>query len=290
MSNLIGITGATGNVGSKVAQKLSEKNINQRLIVRDPERAPKIDGAEVVQADDYRDTAGMTDALQGVEKLFFVSGHFSDDRLRDHKSVVDAAVAAGVKHIVYLSFLNAAADATFLAARDHFHTEEYIRAQGIDFTFLRSSWYADVAPGYFAAEDATLRGPAGDGRISYVSRADLVEVAAIVLSEAGHENKTYDLTGREALSLYELADLLTEFTRRGCTYYNETLAEAKESRAKYGASDEVVDIWISTYTAIAAGELATVSNNVERITGHPPMTLREFLEQNPESYQHLINK
>lgn len=288
MSKLIGITGATGVVGSKVAQKLSEKSIKQRLIVRDLERAPKIEGADIVQTGGYIDKAGMTEALKGVDTLFFVSGHFSDDRLRDHKSAVDAAVAAGVTHIVYLSFLNAVADAVFIAAREHFHTEEYIRAQGVDFTFLRPGLYADLVPTRFVAEDATLRGPAGNGRVSYIARDDIIDVATVLLSEEGHQDKTYNITGREAISLYEVADLLSEFSGRKCTFYNETIEEAKESRAIYNAPQETVAIWISSYTSIAAGEVALVSDDVERLTGHPPQTMREFLQTHPEVYQHLV--
>ena len=161
--SLIGITGATGALGSQVARLLAERHIRQRLIVRDRDRAPHIRNAEIAQisSDGYRDQASMTTALQRVHTLFLVSGHFSADRVKDHMRAVDAALAAGVKHIVYLSFLNAAPDATFTAAREHFHTEQYIRGREGAFTFLRCGLYADLVPTRFVAEDATLAWPGG---------------------------------------------------------------------------------------------------------------------------------
>jgi uncharacterized protein YbjT (DUF2867 family) len=226
--------------------------------------------------------------LQAVQTFFLVSAHFSDDRVGEHIAAVDAALAAGVERVVYLSFLNAAPEATFTAAQEHYRTEEYIRGCGTAFTFLRSSLYADLVPRYFGAKDATLRGPARDGRVSYVTRQDICDVAAAVLSGAGHEGQTYNMTGPEALSLAEVAALLSEVSGLDCHYYDETMDEARASRAPYNAPEATVAAWISTYTAIARGELALVTDDVERLSGHPPQTLREFLLQHPESYQHIV--
>ncbi len=288
-SGLIGITGATGTVGGMVARRLSQQGVTQRLIVRDLDRAPVLSGAEPAQvAGGYRDTAGMSAALRGVQTLFLVSGHLSEDRVGDHQSAIDAALEAGVRRIVYLSFLNAAADATFVAAQEHYHTEQSIRASGIAFTFLRDSLYADAAARYCNAADRVIRGPAGDGRISFVSQEDIAEAAAVVLTAAGHEGATYDMTGPEALSWAETAALLSEITGQPCRYYNETLDEARQSRAVYNASEETVNTWISTYLAVARGELSLVSEDLPRLTGHPAQTLREYLRLHPESYQHLL--
>jgi uncharacterized protein YbjT (DUF2867 family) len=285
---LIGITGATGAVGSLVAELLAKKGISQRLLVRDLDRAPNIDAAETVQFDGYRHQSSMTQALQGVHTLFLVSGHFSDDRVKDHQTAVDSAIAADVKRIVYLSFLNAAPAATFIAAQEHYHTEAYIRQCGLPFTFVRCGLYADHAPRYFGA-DGVMRGPAGDGRVSYVTRADIVEAVVVVLTEEGHDNQTYSLTGSEALALDEVAHILTQATGQTCTFYNETMEEARKSRSGYDVSGEVVEVWISTYLAMANGELSTITNDVEQLTGHPPRTLRDFVEKHPESYAHIVS-
>jgi uncharacterized protein YbjT (DUF2867 family) len=121
-----------------------------------------------------------------------------------------------------------------------------------------------------------------------VTRDDIADVVVAVLTGEGHDGKTVNVTGREALSLGDVAALLTEITGRQCTFYDETIDEAKASRAVYNASDEMVETWISSYTSIANGEMALVSDAVEKLTGHPPQTVRDYILQHPECYQHLI--
>jgi uncharacterized protein YbjT (DUF2867 family) len=228
---------------------------------------------------EYGDRASSLKALQGVDVLFMVSASESADRLQQHETFVDAAAEAGVEHVVYLSFLGAAPDATFTLARDHWATEERVRSAGMRYTFLRDSMYLDFLPD-LAGEDGVIRGPAGDGRVGAVARADVARVAATVLRDPGaHQNLIYNLTGREALTLEEVARTITEVTGRRTTYHEETIEEAYASRAPYSAPQWQLDAWVSNYTAIAKGELAEVNDTVRSITGMPPLTLREFLKR-----------
>ena len=272
----IAVTGATGHVGGLVARALSAAGTAPRLVVRSRDRPPALARAVVAEAT-YGDHDAAAAALANVDTLFMVSASESADRLDQHRTFVDAAVQAGVHHIVYTSFLNAAPDATFTLARDHCATEEHIRASGVQFTFLRDSFYIDFLPS-LAGTDGVIRGPAGDGAVGAVARADVARVATAVLTDpASHRGETYDLTGRESLTFDEVAQILTESSGRAVTFHNETIDEAYESRKSYGAPDWQLDAWVSTYTAIAAGELAAVTDSVETITGRPPMTLRDFL-------------
>lgn len=200
----------------------------------------------------------------------------AEDRVEQHRSAVDAAVAAGVERIVYLSFIGAAADATFTFARDHFETEEHIRASGVTFTFSRQNLYMDLLP-LIAGEDGVIRGPAGEGRVAPVLRDDVAAAVCTLMTEADHEGKTYELTGPDALTLAEVARELTTFGGRHVTFYDETLEEARASRARYNAPLWEVEGWISTYTAIAAGELDVVTDHVLQLTGHQPISVRQFL-------------
>jgi NAD(P)H dehydrogenase (quinone) len=274
----LAVTGSTGHLGGLVARQLAAAGSPQRLLVRDAGRAPELEGA-VPAVVTYADPVGAKAALEGVETLFLVSAAEAGDRLQQHCTFVDAAAAAGVQHIVYTSFFGAAADSTFTLGRDHFATEERIRASGMGFTFLRDNFYLDFLP-LLAGTDGVIRGPAGDGVMAAVARADVARSAVTVLRDpALHIGRTYDLTGPEDLSLARAAELLTAGTGRTITFHNEALEEAYASRASYGAPPWQVDAWVSTYTAIAAGELAGPTSAVHELTGREPLGLAQFLAE-----------
>jgi uncharacterized protein YbjT (DUF2867 family) len=274
--NEIAVTGATGNIGGRVVRHLEAAGVRQRLLVRDPSRAPQLENADVVTAT-YADADAVRRALTGIDTVLMVSASETLNRVAGHRTFVDAAAGAGVTHVVYTSFFGARPDATFTLARDHWATEEHIKASGMQYTFLRDNLYADFLGSMFG-EDGVLRGPAGDGVVAAVAQADIAEVAAAVLHDpVSHADATYDLTGPEALSLDEIAAIVTAATGRPMSYRNETLDEAYASRASYGAPDWQVDAWVSTYTAIANGELAGVTDSIESITGHRATSLAELL-------------
>jgi NAD(P)H dehydrogenase (quinone) len=282
-SALIGVTGATGRLGGRVARRLAAAGARQRLLARDPARAPELPGATVARAAfDERDAVRA--ALAGVPLVFMVSASESADRVAQHTAFVDAAVAAGVEHLVYVSFSGAAPDATFTLGRDHYATEQHIRASGLRFTFLRDNFYADFLPA-MVGEDGVIRGPAGDGRVAVVVQNDIADAAAAVLVDPdAHVNRTYSLTGPQALSFDEIAGILTEGLGRPITYYAESLEEAYSSRGQYEAPRWQVDAWVSTYTAIAAGDVAAVSEDIPLLTGHPATSLTELLERGDLAY------
>src|SRR4051812_14583963 len=198
--HLIAVTGATGTVGGRVAALLADAGARQRLVVRDPARAPEHPGAEVRRASGYGAREEMRAALEGATTLFLIPAAEAADRVDQHKAAVDAAVAAGVSRIVYLSFASASPDATFTLARHHWATERHIRAHGVPHTFLRMNLYMDFIPSMIGS-DGVIRGPAGDGRIAAILREDVAAAAAAVLLGAGHDGQTYELTGREAFTL-----------------------------------------------------------------------------------------
>ena len=283
---MIAVTGSTGGLGGRVARQLAERGVEQRLVVRDAARAPTLPFAEVAEAPDYGDTDAMRRALEGVEVLLLVSASEHPDRVTLHRSAVDAAAAAGVGRVVYTSFLAAAPDTAFTFGRDHFHTEEHIRAAGLGHTFLRDSLYLDYVP-FFASAEGVIRGPAGDGRLGAVARDDVADAAVAVLLDPQHEGRAYEVTGREAYTLAEAAEILTRVSGREVVYVEETLEEARASRAPSGAPDWEIEGWVTSYAVIADGSLDVVTDTVRRLSGHEPMTLPEFLEAHPESWAHL---
>lgn len=175
-----------------------------------------------------------------------------------------------MRHIVYTSFVGAAPDAVFTLGRDHYWTEEHIKEAGLSYTFLRNNFYIDFMDA-LVGENLTIRGPAGDGKVSVVAREDIARVAAAVLRDPGtHRDATYYMTGPEALSMVDVARALTLARGETVTFHDETVPEAYESRRRWGAPDWQNDAWVSTYTAIASGDLAAVSDDVETVTGADP--------------------
>jgi NAD(P)H dehydrogenase (quinone) len=317
---MLAITGATGELGGRVAKRLAGLGLAQRVIVRDPSRMPHLPGAEIVRATSYGDADSMRQALRGIRTLFLVSArdrfgvaHISAknrmkpppyDRLQQHIAAVDSAVMVGVKHIVYLSALSAAPDATFILARDHFYTEEHIRAIGVPFTFLRASLYTDNVPQSVSA-DSVIRAPAGKGRAAWVTRDDIADVAVAVLTGNGHEGCTYDVTGPEALTMAETAERLSIAVGRRIVYQAQTPQEARNTRSTsrlekheaerrmltgHGLDDYEVEVFVTHFLQIATGALAKVSETVADLTGHPAQSLMEYLRQHPESYSHLLKR
>jgi NAD(P)H dehydrogenase (quinone) len=284
---LIAVTGATGGLGGRVARRLAGRGVAQRLVVRDAARAPELDRAEVAEAT-YGDGEAMRRALDGVTTLLMVSASEDRQRVKLHTTAVEAAVAAGVERVVYTSFFGAAPDCTFTFGRDHWHTEEALKASGVRWTFLRDNLYIDFLP-LMAGADGVIRGPGGNGRAAVVARDDIADAGvAVLLDDTGrHDGRGYDMTGPEALTLAEVAEQLSRAAGRPITYQEETLEEAYASRASYGAPDWEVDGWVSTYTAIANGDLERVSGDLEALAGHPPIRLAGFLRDNPDSYRHL---
>jgi uncharacterized protein YbjT (DUF2867 family) len=277
---MIAVTGSTGAVGGLVARALAGTDFRTdvRLVVRDPSRAPDFDGD--IRVCDYADEAAAVAALHGVDTLFMVSAAEARDRREQHRTFIAAAAGAGVRHIVYTSFAGAAPDATFTLGRDHHDAEAAIRETGMAWTFLRDNFYADLLP-FFADGSGVIRGPAGDGRVAAVARADVADVAATVLrSPAEHAGATYVLTGPEALTMAEVADRASAVLGRELRFENGTVEEAYASRrAAYDAEQWQLDAWVSTYTAIADGSVAEVTDDVRRVTGHPARTLEQALHR-----------
>jgi uncharacterized protein YbjT (DUF2867 family) len=274
---VIALTGSTGSVGGTAAYLLADAGVPLRLLVRDPERAPHLPGADVRQAAYGQD--GCVEALTGADTVFMVSAHEAADRVDQHRAFVDAAVAAGVRQIVYLSFVGASATSGFTLGRDHAATEEHIRASGLEWTFLRDNFYAEILP-RFADDTGVIRGPAGAGRVAAVSQRDVGAVVAhVLLDPREHMGRSYDLTGPEALTFDDVAAILTHMTGRRYSFVDETIDEARASRAHFGAPDWQVDAWISTYTAIRDGELQHVSGDVSRLLNRPATSFDEAIAE-----------
>jgi NAD(P)H dehydrogenase (quinone) len=136
---------------------------------------------------------------------------------------------------------------------------------------------------YLLGPDDVMRGPAGAGRVAFIGKDDVADVAVTVLLDpSAHAGVTYELTGPKSMSLTELAEVFTRFAGRPVRYVEETVEEAYASRAHLGVPQWQLDAWVSTYLQIAAGELDTVTTDVERVLHRPARAMEDYLAEHPE--------
>ena len=274
----IAVTGVTGNLGGMVSRLCKENGIKVRNLARNKEKAEKMGFSDVFKSS-YDKSEDTVKSLEGIDVLFMVSGSENPDRVQQHKDFIDAAKTAGVSHIVYLSFYNASKNSIFTLGRDHYATEEYIKENGFKYIFLRDNFYADFFVD-MCREYGEIKGPAENGKVSAVVRSDVSEVAAKILENPEKwENQTLNMTGPEELTMEEITKLASKYLGKEIKYIPETVDEAYESRKIWKAEQWEYDSWVSTYTAIAEGEQAGVSNDIEKVLGRKATSLTEYLEK-----------
>lgn len=278
----IAITGSSGHIGGMVARHLSARGLPLILPLRNPAKAPDLPACEA-RPFAYGDFELARQALSGVDVLFMVSAAESPTREQEHLTLVRAAAAAGVQHLVYLSFAGASASSTFTLARTHAATEAAIQQTAMRYTFLRDNFYSEMMA-TIANADGIIAGPAGDGRVACVSQQDVAQAAANILAAIAsgddrHHNCSYTLTGSEALTFADIAAVLTDITGKPHRYHNQTLDEAYASRERDYPDTPAwqIEAWVSTYTAIAGGELATVSDDLPQLLGRAPRRFAEVV-------------
>ena len=269
------VTGSTGYVGRLVAAELAARGVEQRLLVRDPIRAPELPGAEVVAAD-YGDPASLRAALHEGDRVFMVSLHEGPaDRVPHHRSFIDAAAAAGVAYVVYLSFVAAGPDAIFLHARSHGETEHMLAAAGLSHTAIRNNMYADDIPGWFDAEGLNTV-PGGNGRMSFSYRPELARAIAITLTEPGHEGKVYDIVTPQSVSMRELAEIAWAVSGANYRYAPTSDAEWEARWRARGKEEWAIAAGLSSYAALRAGELDVVTGDYRALTGEDPLSVSDI--------------
>lgn len=276
---MIALTGATGQLGQFVVEELLKTVAAKEIvaIVRNPAKAEALSkqGVLVRQAD-YGDQAALTQALAGVNKLLLISSSEVGQRAAQHRNVINAAKAAGVKFIAYTSLLHADKSPLGLHV-EHVETEKMLADSGIPYTLLRNGWYSE---NYLASAPAALAhgvfiGAAGDGKIASATRADYAAAAARVISEEGHAGKVYELAGDRGWTLTELAALLSKASGKNVVYQN--LSEADFAAALKGAG---LPDWLATMLAdsdagAAKGGLFDDSKTLNKLIGRPTTSIEK---------------
>jgi NAD(P)H dehydrogenase (quinone) len=294
----IAIIGASGHYGRLATDKLIANGSAEDLILitRTPQKLnDRTKAGCTVRFGDFDHPQSLQDALRGAERLMLISGTRVGARVRQHKAAIDAALAAHVRHVVYTSFVNVDVNNPAVVAIDHRETENLIRASGMAWTFLRDAHYADAmilnaGPG-FIASGVWLTSTDG-GREAMVWREDCVECAVAVLSQSGHENKIYQVTGPHRENFAEVAAMLSEVSASPIRVVETDDAGMFAHFDSLGIPRKPVDDqtvagipWnsedmVSFERSIREGFLDICTDDVSRLTGHPARSVRELIEKN----------
>ncbi len=276
----VAITGASGQLGRLVIQKLKTLTDPAALVglARTPAKAADL-GIAIRQAD-YAAPDSLTAALQGIDTLLLISSSEIGQRTAQHRHVIDAAKAAGVKRIVYTSLLHADSSPLSLAA-EHVETERLLKSSGLSYTILRNGWYTENYTGSVKAAVAggAFIGSAGDGRISSAARADYAEAAATVLTSAGHEGKTYELAGDAAYTLADLAAEISRQTGKAIPYKNLPESNYAAALAGFGLPEGLAAAIAGWDTGASQDALFDDNRQLSKLIGRPTTSLSASVAQ-----------
>ena len=278
------VTGATGTVGRHVPGELLPRGARVRAFVRDPGRAAGVLG-DVVTGD-FADPASVRRALDGVDRVFLCAANHP--RQAEHeRTVIDAAAEAGVRLIVKVGNQGARPGAPVAFWDANGGIEEHLERSGVPWVILHPSSYAtNLLAGAAAVRDSgRLFVPAGDARVSFIDPRDVAAVAAVVLTEPGHDRRTYTLTGPEAVTLDEFAKHLSAALGRTVEYVDVPGEAARAAMLESGlppwAADQIVAIW----GEIRRGVLSTPTDVVRVLTGREARTVADFCQDHAGAFR-----
>ncbi len=277
------VTGATGHLGRLVVEGLLTKIPAGQIagVVRDQAKAAPLaaQGVEIRVAD-YDQPDSLATAFRAGDKVLLISGSELGKRVAQHQAVVDAARTAGVAQLVYTSILGGP-KADFVLGRDHQVTETIIKDSGLPHVLLRNGFYSD---NYFDGLADTLQrgqidGNAADGRVASAARADFAAAAVAVLTEDGHEGRTYELSGDTAWTFAELAAEVSRQSGTEVAYRDVASSERRAALLEVGLPEQIADLLVDIDDAIARGLLDDRSGDLGRLIGRPTTNVAETIKQ-----------
>lgn len=276
---MILLTGVTGKTGGATAKALLGKGVPLRAIVRNAEKAAALKDAGVdLVVGDVTDRAVVDKALKGVERALMVMPN-GETQLDSEKQFIDAAKAAGVKLLVKMSSIEAVADAKAPIPKVHYQAEQYLRASGLDWTFLKPNFFMQNMLGSAGTikEQGKFFLPMADGTTAMVDVRDIGAVAAVVLTGDGHAGQSYEITGPEILSFHDVAARLTKVLGRKIEYVHVPMPAYRQTLSKFLTNAWHLNAVCELFQEIADGHDLHLSDSVQKLTGKPPISLEQFI-------------
>ncbi len=285
---MILVTGANGHLGRAIINSLLNKGVhaNQLIgLVREEETAQDLKAKGIqLRVGDYEWYPTLVNAFKGVEKLILVSGRDLVTRAEQHENVITAAKEVGVKQLLYTSFFdkhtmeNSPFDFVSSSVKA---TDATIKESGIPYTIFKDNLYMELLPLLFGESvlETGIYLPAGEGKVAYVTRADIAEAIATAVTQVGHLNKEYNISNTENRSLAEIASLLSAQTGLAINYISPSRADYVATMEKNGLPARLINIFSGLSEAIQSGEFYSSSTDLETLLGRKPISASEFLQQ-----------
>lgn len=285
---MILVTGASGQFGHAAIQALLDKNYPANEIyalVRDEAKGEDLKALGVnLRIGDYESEESLVKAFEGIDKVLFVSASDVEKRWPQHENVVNAMTKAGVKHVVYTSYIfdeNKGDSAIDFIIDTHIKTEELIKNTSLKYTFMQNNLYMDFVP-VFAGEQVLENGiyfPAGDGKMAVVLRSEMAEAAVNALLSSEHENKTYNISNSEAYTYQDVADAISEITGKTVPYISPSRAEYETVLGDAGVPQPYIAMFSGFAQAIKEGDLDKANDDFANLLGRKPTDLKTYLKE-----------
>lgn len=292
MNETILVTGATGTVGSEVVKQLSKDASGYNIMagvhsIENAKRVQQYDRVKALQID-YDKQEGLETAFKDADKLFLLT-HPSTKSAEHESNLISEAKKSGIKHIVKQSIMGADSGADVEAMRLHRQTEKLIEESGIPYTFLRPN---EFMQGFINFQGTTIKNnnafyiPAKDAKVSIVDARDIAAVAVKALMDGNkHYNKTYIVTGPEALSYHHAAEILSNATGKKIDYVNISEEETREALKEVGMDEWLIGTILELYTYFRKGYASQVSPAVEEVTGRKPIPFAQFAADYADAFR-----
>jgi len=276
---MILLTGVTGKTGGEVARQLTAAGVPFRALVRNPAKADALQAMHVdLVIGDVADDAVLDRALEGIERALLVMPN-GEDQLLLEKRFTRHAARAGVQHLVKLSSLESVPESTNPITRTHVASEQYVRESGMAWTMIRPTFFMQTFLGSATGirERRLIAMPAGAGTIAPTDLRDVGAVIRRVLTEPGHENQSYDLTGPDLLTLAEIAARFSAVLGREIRYVDQPMAEFSTRLAALNLTPWRIAAVCKEFEAIAAGVIDHTTDTIPRLLGRAPISLDQFV-------------
>jgi uncharacterized protein YbjT (DUF2867 family) len=283
---MILVTGGTGAVGSELLRLLSKAGAATRALTRNPQRAQKLPGITWV-AGDLAKPETLTTAFEGAQKVFLLTSYYEDMVTLQHNAIA-AARAAGVTHVVKVSAFAASDHSRAPIGRWHYQVEKELQESGMGWTILRPHHFMQnlLAQAEYVIKDGVIYSASGDGQIPYIDPRDIAAVAFVTLTQPGHVGKKYVLTGGEAISYRQAAEIIGATIGKAVRFVDESPEQARARRVREGLPPAVIEsaLAIAAYQR-AGGKTVTITNTVADLTGRPPKTVGEFVREHADAFR-----